>query len=220
MLQLGNFWQNKEIKNSECLRRGSICIIEFMNNIIVADVFGKTPALIALGNAIQADVIVDPYDGKYMNFEDEAQAYDYFTENIGLEAYLEKLSKTISNSSCECILIGFSVGASVIWKISESTSTHLTERVKWAVCYYGSQIRHLTKLSPMFEMKLVFPKMESHFDVSALQKTLSNKEKVTTVQVEYLHGFMNTHSSNFNLVGYNAHLELLRQDINRSSLST
>ncbi len=71
----------------------------------------------------------------------------------------------------------------------------------------------------MFEMKLVFPKAESHFDVSALQKTLSNKEKVTTIQVGYLHGFMNTHSSNFNRVGYNAHLELLRRDIERSSLS-
>ena len=191
-----------------------------MNNIIVADVFGKTPALITLGKAIKADVIVDPYDGKYMNFENEVQAYSYFIENIGLEAYLEMLSKTINECSGECVLIGFSVGASVIWKFSESTPIHLNERVKWAVCYYGSQIRHLTKLSPMFEMKLVFPKMESHFDVLALQKILAKKKKVRTIRVDYLHGFMNTHSSNFDRLGYKKHLNLLRQDIKLSSLST
>jgi len=220
MLQLGIIWQSREIKSNEYLHVDPICIVEFMKNILVSDIFGKTPALVALGHSIKADVIVDPYDGKNMNFEDEVQAYSYFTDNVGLDGYLEKLSKVIKDYSCECILVGFSVGASVIWKLSESTSVHLTKRIKLAVCYYGSQIRHLTKLTPMFEVKLVLPKMEPHFDVLALQNILIHKEKVKTLQVDYLHGFMNTHSDNFNRVGYKEHLELLRQDIKLSSLST
>tara|TARA_R110001583_G_scaffold2233_34_gene16566 strand:+ start:4512 stop:5099 length:588 start_codon:yes stop_codon:yes gene_type:complete len=195
-----------------------------MNNILITDIFGKTPALIALADAIEVDIIVDPYNGKDMNFKDEVQAYSYFTENVGIDRYLEKLLKTITDYSCECVLIGFSVGASVIWKLNESISVHLAKRVKWAVCYYGSQIRHLTELSPRFEMKLVFPKRETHFNVLALQDILANKEKVTTMQVDFLHGFMNTHSDNFNRVGYNVHLVLLRQelrkDINLNNLPT
>ena len=62
-------------------------------------------------------------------------------------------------------------------------------------------------------MKLVFPKRETHFDVLALQDILVNKEKVTTMQVDFLHGFMDTHSNNFNRVGYNVHLALLQQEL-------
>ena len=182
-----------------------------MNNIIVADVFGKTSALIALDNAIKADVIVDPYDGKNMNFKDEVHAYSYFTDNIGLDSYLEILSKTIKECSGECVLIGFSIGASVIWQLSQLPSIKMTKVVKGATCFYGSQIRHLSKLSPKFEVKLIFPKSEPHFDVVALQHALANKEKVKTMQVDYLHGFMNTHSNNFNDAGYEEHIELLRQ---------
>lgn len=184
-----------------------------MNNIIVSDVFGKTPALIALANAIHADVIVDPYDGISMDFKDEAQAYSYFIENIGLDRYLEMLSKIIIECSNKCTLIGFSVGASVIWQISQLTRIDMVKRVKHATCFYGAQIRHLTKLSPKFEVKLIFPKKESHFDVSALQHLLASKQNVSTIQVDFLHGFMNTHSSNFSLIGYKEHIELLRRDL-------
>jgi len=210
MLQLEISWRKRKTNNNECLQ----CDYMAMNNIIVSDVFGKTKALIELGNAINADVIVDPYDGKNMNFIDEVQAYSYFAENIGLDSYLEMLSKTIKECSGECILIGFSVGASIIWQLSQLSqlpSIKMTKVVKGATCFYGSQIRHLSKLSPKFEVKLIFPKSEPHFDVVALQHALANKEKVKTMQVDYLHGFMNTHSNNFNDAGYEEHIELLRQ---------
>jgi len=64
-----------------------------IDKMIVADIFGVTPALIALGRTINADIIVDPYGGKVMNFDNEAQAYHYFINNVGLDAYVNKLSK-------------------------------------------------------------------------------------------------------------------------------
>jgi dienelactone hydrolase len=180
-----------------------------IKNLIVSDIFGKTAALITLGEAIGADEIIDPYDGVNMNFESETQAYNYFIENVGIDSYLEKLSKVLNASSDECMLIGFSVGASIIWQLSELTSKHINKIVKKAICYYGSQIRYSTQLSPVFNVKVIFPKRESHFDVLALQNKLIKKDNVSAIQVEYLHGFMNIHSQNFNREGYIKHLELL-----------
>ena len=181
-----------------------------MNKIIVADIFGRTSALLALCSAIKAGIIVDPYDGKMMGFDNEAHAYHYFTENVGFDDYVEKLSKIMNECTDESTLIGFSVGAAAIWKLSESTSTKIRKLVKSAICYYGSQIRHLTKLSPIFDVNLVFPKSEPHFDVQALNRLLANKPKVTTLQVDYFHGFMNYHSDNFNQAGYAEHVALLQ----------
>ncbi len=190
-----------------------------MKNIIVSDVFGNTPALIALGNAINADVIVDPYLGKQMSFKDESQAYTYFTANVGIDNYLKILLKKIEESSGECTLIGFSVGASIIWQLSQLTSIKISNTVKYATCFYGSQIRHMTELSPSFEVKLIFPKKEPHFDVSALQQVLASKQNVTTMQVGFLHGFMNSHSNNFSHVGYKEYLEFLRAELKPSALN-
>lgn len=209
MLRLEIFWRSKEVRNSEC----SSCDYIAMNHIIVADIFGKTPALIALANTINADVIVDPYSGEHMNFKNEAQAYNYFTENIGLDKYLETLLKTVKECSGECILVGFSIGASVIWQLSQLASKKITNKVIYATCFYGAQIRHLTELSPKFDVKLIFPKKEPHFDVSALQQVLARKLNVTAIQVDFLHGFMNTHSNNFSHVAYEKYLGLLRRDL-------
>ncbi len=186
---------------------------KLINKIIVADIFGVTPALISLGRAINANTIVDPYDGKVMNFENEAQAYHYFIKKVALDAYVNELSKVMKECADKTILIGFSVGASAIWQLSESTELAVTKRVEGAVCFYGSQIRHLTQLSPNFAVELIFPQRELHFDVQALTKLLANKKGVTAVQVDFLHGFMNTNSDNFNQAGYTAQVKRLQQNI-------
>lgn len=185
-----------------------------MNNILVADIFGKTSALKRLAKAIKADSIVDPYEGKSMDFTSEEQAYSYFMQNVGIDNYRQNLLSTIEKSSEECVLIGFSVGATITWMLSGTMPGHLINRIKRAVCYYGSQIRHYTELSPVFELRCIFPKNELHFDVSVLHNTLDKKENVTSIQVDYLHGFMNTHSCNFNDDGYKLHLMLLKKYIN------
>lgn len=187
-----------------------------MNKIIVTDVFGKTPALIDFADEIGASKIVDPYDGTPMHFDNETQAYCYFTKNIGLDAYVNKLSQIIKNSSDDTTLIGFSVGASAIWLLS---SEKIHKVVKHAICFYGSQIRHFTQLSPSFDITLIFPKSEPHFDVLELHNSLLGKPKVTSIQVDFLHGFMNRHSSNFNHIGYQFHLASLQQDIAQNNLN-
>ena len=178
-----------------------------MNIILVADVFGKTPALIKLSEELQTEVIVDPYNGMNMGFKNEAEAYSYFMDNVGLEVYFSKLLKITESISSVSTLIGFSVGASVIWKLSEKSSV---KNVKRGICYYGSQIRNFKEVNPLFEVELIFPKKEAHFDVLDLQSELSKKQKVKTLKTAYLHGFMNLYSANYSQAGYIEQLNWLR----------
>lgn len=180
-----------------------------MNIILVADVFGKTPALIQLSEELNVRVIVDPYNGMNMSFKNEAEAYSYFMDHVGFEVYLSKLVKITESISSISTLIGFSIGASVIWKLSEKISV---KNVKRGICYYGSQIRNFKEINPLFEVELIFPKKETHFDVLELQSELSKKQKVKTIKVEYLHGFMNFNSTNFSQSAYIEQLNWLRSN--------
>ncbi|TEW50229.1 hypothetical protein [Psychromonas algicola] len=181
-----------------------------MNVILVSDIFGKTPALIKLAEAIGATAIVDPYDGVNMEFEDESKAYAYFVEHVGFEQYFDILQGELQNQASPIddmnILIGFSIGASAIWKLSDNPAI---TNVHSGICYYGSQIRNLTTVTPHFDIDLIFPEKEDHFDVLALQAELSQKKNVKITQTNYLHGFMNSHSDNYNQVAYLEHAKRL-----------
>jgi dienelactone hydrolase len=178
-----------------------------MNIIIVSDVFGITAALLKLKDEIGANTIIDPYKGECMDFENEDEAYSCFMNDVGLDNYASEVFKNTESLNCETILIGFSIGASVIWKSSVKNESNYIQQ---AFCFYGSQIRNAIEIEPCFKINLVFPKSELHFDVTELIKNLETKPNVKISQVDYLHGFMNYHSSNFNHVGYKEHITLLR----------
>lgn len=182
-----------------------------MSIILVSDVFGLTPALLEISEKLGACTIVDPYNGQIMGFQNEAEAYSYFVKEIGLDNYLSSLFESVESIDEPTTLIGFSVGASVIWRLSEKKVNNL---IKQAFCYYGSQIRNFTQIEPRFKVNLVFPKSEAHFDVEELQDKLSNKANTKTEKVEYLHGFMNFYSNNYNNSGYSKHINLLYSLIN------
>ena len=178
-----------------------------MDIIIFSDVFGITPALNKLKDQLGANSVVDPYEGKSMGFDNEADAYSYFIAEVGLDVYVSRVLKALASLKCTTNIIGFSVGASAIWRISQRNHCgHINQ----AVCFYGSQIRHSTKITPCFKIQLVFPKKESHFDVSELIVKLENKNNVEITQVEYLHGFMNSHSDNYNEEGYIESMAVLK----------
>jgi len=180
--------------------------VKFMSIVLVSDVFGVTPALLAISEKLGACSIVDPYESQMMGFKTEAEAYSYFVKAVGLDNYLSHLLKVVESIEHEATLIGFSVGASVTWRLSELKGTHI---IKQAYCFYGSQIRNFTHIEPRFAMNLIFPKSEPHFDVIELQNNLSIKALVNTERVEYLHGFMNYHSTNYNNSGYTKYIEFL-----------
>ncbi len=176
-----------------------------MSKILVSDVFGYTTALHKLADGINADLIIDPFNGLDMDFECEADAYTYFMQNVGLDVYLLKLIDVIK-FQVGTTLIGFSVGASVVWRLACQA---LPGTINHAIGYYGSQIRNYVDLEPTTQTSLIFPKYESHFDVEILKNIVSNKQHVQTIQVSSLHGFMNIHSDNFEPTTYQKQLRWL-----------
>jgi dienelactone hydrolase len=185
-------------------------MIEVVNIIIFSDVFGITPALIEFKEQLGANTIVDPYKGKIMDFISESEAYSYFISKVGFDSYVSKVLKIMALVNCETTVIGFSIGASAIWRSSESNNNN---RIKQAFCFYGSQIRNFTLVNPCYKINMVFPKSELHFDVTELIKTLEEKRYVKIKRVDYFHGYMNSNSINFNPIGYKDSVEILRKMI-------
>lgn len=177
-----------------------------MNIILVTDVFGITSALIKLSEELNETAIVDPYDGIDMMFNNEADAYSYFMEYVGLDAYLVKLQKIVQPTSTAITLIGFSVGSCAIWRLSDRVQSN---SIKRGICFYGSQIRHYSELNPAFEIELIFPESEPYFDVCELQVNLAKKQNVKTIRVDHLHGFMNKRSKNYNWAAYRDQVDRL-----------
>ncbi|WP_066018286.1 hypothetical protein [Endozoicomonas atrinae] len=90
-----------------------------MQRIVVADIFGYTPAQEALVDRLPGDIdIIDPYEGHHLSFVSEADAYAFFISEGGLDRYTELLSSRIEKFKSPVSLLGFSVGASAIWRLS------------------------------------------------------------------------------------------------------
>lgn len=181
-----------------------------MNLVLVSDIFGNTAALKAFAEKLNAQSIVDPYGGVDMAFNSEQQAYEYFSQHIGLDEYVAILQKAIKPLAGNTILIGFSVGASAIWSMSAHPAI---KTIAKGICFYSSQIRHHTDIQPQFEIELIFPHYEPHFDVKSLQVELATKANVNVKHVDYLHGFMNPHSSNFNQHAYDKTIAALSKEL-------
>jgi dienelactone hydrolase len=150
--------------------------------------------------------IVDPYSGKFMDFKNETEAYTYFMSNVGLDYYRELLISKIHEIASSITLLGFSIGASAIWEISKDLESDIVTN---AFCFYGSQIRNNLDIEPEFPVDLILPISEPHFSIPDLSKHLSKKDNVTIHQTDYLHGFMNTYSANFNKDGYDYYIKWL-----------
>ncbi len=171
-----------------------------MDILIAADIFGHTPALDRLAKRLPGPTIeiVDPYGGR-RSFQDEAAAYDFFSTHRTIAGYARQIADRLQPENPGQILLGFSVGAAAIWYLSADPAFAYIQR---AFGFYGSQIRHHTQIQPMFNISLIFPRAEPHFDVEGLVQTLETRPRVFCCKTRGLHGFMNEDSSNFDAALY------------------
>lgn len=185
-----------------------------MQLIVASDIFGRTQALEDLTRNFtkyyKTVQIVDPYEGESIDFEREIDAYKYFQETCGIDVLSEKIKETISGTIPQIDLIGFSVGASAIWDISDSD---FYPNIGKAFCFYGSRIRNMTSTNPKFRINLIFPVVEEHFSIDDLIYKTSKKKQVTSIKTEYYHGFMNKKSVNYSHTGYEKYIDYLKHQI-------
>ena len=184
--------------------------------LIIADIFGRTDVLDEFCQQLNTTTsIIDPYQGEYCQFKDEADAYQYFMSKVGLENYQQTIANKLSQLNQETQIIAFSVGASALWQLSDKISNPFIEQ---AYCFYGSQIRKTTSVMPKFPIALIFPKHEPHFSVDELIAELTAYQKrtlspVRIEQVDYYHGFINKCSINFDSKGYQKVINRFNQSI-------
>lgn len=173
--------------------------------IIVSDIFGRTAALDELCSdlRIRDFVIVDPYGGTYQDFHDEPSAYQYFMSNVGIPGFTKKLADTISGIRGGVSLVGFSVGATAAWNISDKFNN-----LSFITCFYGSRIRDNMDIEPLCGIKLILPAEEPGYDVAAFEHKMRDKNNVRCVRTKYSHGFMNRLSIGFNETAYHEFIKI------------
>nr|WP_308196639.1 dienelactone hydrolase family protein [Shewanella insulae] len=167
---------------------------------MVTDIFGlcqSTDNLLSFLSAYTGSVnIVEPYGGVRHSFKDEKEAYSAFVENCGHDKYLN-LAKQLICATNPDKLIGFSAGASVLWRFAAEESISGPAMLG----FYPSQIRHHLDLIPKHELEIIFPRKEDSFDVASVCECIEKHANVTAKIVPYDHGFMNSSSKAYDQNG-------------------
>ena len=173
---------------------------------ILTDIFGKTHAVGELVNSIERPcTVISPYADNRC-FDNEQIAYRYFSEQIGIEHYYQRTLDLLQKIEPPYLLIGFSVGAAIAWRLSADNT--LKKRPGNIIAFYGGQIRHFAHLNPLQPTELIFPKTEAHFCLESLVTALQNKATIT--RTPYLHGFMNPLSTHYSPQGYKKFLRYIK----------
>jgi dienelactone hydrolase len=132
-------------------------------------------------------------ENKIFPYEQEQNAYEYFINKVGFDAPLENLTEKLLEARThydEVLLIGFSVGATLAWRLS-------TLPLQGIVCVYGSRIRQYLDVTPSCPTLVILPSHEKSFNVHELKERLDTLSFVQTRQYLGQHGFMDFHNSNY-----------------------
>jgi dienelactone hydrolase len=192
-----------------------------MRVLIVTDIFGVTASVLSLANVLMAEraqvEVVDPYDGKEKSFSHEQSAYDAFLANCGHDSYFRKVQNAISSSLEDLVIIGFSAGASAVWRNMESD---WQSNILHFVGFYPGQIRYHLHITPKYPCTIVFPNREEHFDVNDVSGILNEIDNVQCIITDYGHGFMNPLSHQYSSIGAGAFNKVINQASKLADVAT
>lgn len=187
-----------------------------MQLVIATDIFGAQPHVLTQFDQWTTDYLsVQAYDHQPPAFKDESEAYSYFLAHGGMEAYCTKLGNVLQAQTQPVFLVGFSAGAAACW--ANLIRQNLT--IVRFVGFYGGQIRHMTQLQPLYPTELIFSE-ETHFSVSELMHSLSDKINLKQSCAPYPHGFMNQLSQGYRHEVALAYFSLLSTQLNMESALT
>ena len=178
------------------------------NVAVFSDIFGLCAGLerllADLTQAGAAVKLVDPYQGKRQHFADEVQAYAAYSVNCGHDTYAAIAAQALQNNAQPIDLaIGFSAGATTLWRALANTDTRL---LKQAILFYPGQIHQHLALTPQVPTQVIFGHSEPHFAVADICTQLQQKPGVSADSTRYAHGFINPASQAFAEAGYQQYL--------------
>lgn len=125
-------------------------------------------------------------------YEEEALAYESFMRDVGFDVGLQQIEQLVDHVRMayeKIVVVGFSVGATIAWRMSERP-------VDAVVGFYGSRIRDYEFVTPKCPTLLFFPQQEASFNVLVLAEKLE-KPFVHVEICEAKHGFTNPQANTY-----------------------
>ena len=123
----------------------------------------------------------------------EAQAaYHHFVNNVGFDIH-EKIMVLIQKLKLmykRVFVIGFSVGATIAWRCSEST------HCDGVICCYGSRIRDYISVEPKCRSLLIFAEKDS-INAYELMEKLEKKKQLQLYILNANHGFCDNNTVDY-----------------------
>ena len=156
-----------------------------------------TPALTRIADALASKLeshtieVIDPY-GERRYFRQEKDAYAHFSAHVRIPAYGQRIRNHLLELQSPVLLIGFSAGASGIFPMTTPCPGAPGASV---FTVHRSVMSH--RYTPQFDIHLIFPGYESHFDVDNLIQALSSTPNIFPTKSTRGHGFMNEYSKIF-----------------------
>ncbi|MBO0410190.1 dienelactone hydrolase family protein [Enterococcus hulanensis] len=127
-------------------------------------------------------------------YEQSDEAYEAFKRSKFDEKLIliEEIIIKLKESYTKVFIIGYSVGATLAWCISQNP---LLDGI---VCYYGSRIRDYLYIRPECPSLLIFSEKESSFSPHTIVQTLKKKTNSQVFLLSGKHGFLDPFNHNYN----------------------
>lgn len=127
------------------------------------------------------------------SYEESIEAYNFFMKHVGFEVYvaISDLVNQLKEKYDNVFIIGFSVGATIAWRCCENSLC------SGIIACFGSRIRDYTYLNPACPTLLLVAKEDS-FDVHAMVYQLRDKQRLSIIEFDAKHGFLDSNSKDYN----------------------
>jgi len=154
--------------------------------LLIHEVYGVTKNLLLLKAFLENNgfAVACPslYPDGYVGASEQESYTRFFTE-IGFDAATKAIQTIIEENQNQTItVVGFSVGATIAWTLSENPAIHKI------IGIYGSRIRHCLDVEPVVQTDLLFVE-ESSFNVHELMDKIAKKHHVRANLIDGTHGF-------------------------------
>ncbi|MBA9856991.1 hypothetical protein PQH03_17535 [Ralstonia insidiosa] len=176
-----------------------------MKIVVASDIHGINASLRSLLAVLGDPVILSPWLEDGCPFASEEDAVHAFHAKNGLRSYAQKIADVVEDQPA--FLIGFSVGATSLWRYIASQRCHVQSR---AFLYYGSRIRDAVGLIPRCPATVVFAEHEPSFSPASVAASIAGPGVACSVIENTHHGFMNPSSRHYRPDIAGRQLELLR----------
>ncbi|HEX3023192.1 MAG TPA: dienelactone hydrolase family protein, partial [Lachnospiraceae bacterium] len=184
-----NTWKKKGVEMDHYIRNSSTAIL-VLHEIYGINSFIKD--ICALYHKEGFDVYSPNLYGneKCFSYENAEEAYRYFIHEYGFDIAKDMihLIKNLKKSYKKVIVIGFSIGATIAWRCSDSVECDAV------ICCYGSRIRDYLDVMPKCPTYTMFAEEDS-FDVDKVCEQLAGRENVEILRLNAHHGFLDSYST-------------------------